>query len=585
MFWNNCSFAKKIAIAFFLVIGGMCTSTLLSQHQQGQMVDSGDLALQKQNYATLLALSESDHLRWTNVLCNWLGQDGKGALKLETDETQCKLGKWLASDDRRTLEKLVPGMAELLVRMAEPHKALHNSARGIEAKAHAGQMDEARALYASQSKPASAAVVALLGQARESADKAADVDRASYHDASTVAVQWSWLLLAVAVAVAVGMGCLLLRTVAAPLAYLAECASRIAADELSLRADIHRSDEIGTLALSLNQMTASLEEKIQVARHTSEQAMESARQVEEALEEARHREEAITHMLSTLEEVTDSSRDIADVLTRETETMASLVNDAVQGCEEQRQLLGESASGMAEINSAAESIAHHAEQSSADASDTLQKAQSGSSVVSNSLTAISDVGVIGQKLAENMQELGRQAEAIGTVMNLISDIADQTNLLALNAAIEAARAGEAGRGFAVVADEVRKLAEKTMNATREVGDSIHSIQSVVQTGISNMEEVTGAVQRSTALVNESGASLQEIVALANANASSIQTIAAASVEQSGSCQSISQNLSHVVDIASNVNNEMGKALEAVHTVVEMTQKMRELVEKAAEAKQ
>src|SRR5574344_1345819 len=135
MFWNNCSFAKKIAIAFFLVIGGMCTSTLLSQHQQGQMVDSGDLALQKQNYATLLALSESDHLRWTNVLCNWLGQDGKGALKLETDETQCKLGKWLASDDRRTLEKLVPGMAELLVRMAEPHKALHNSARGIEAKA------------------------------------------------------------------------------------------------------------------------------------------------------------------------------------------------------------------------------------------------------------------------------------------------------------------------------------------------------------------------------------------------------------------------------------------------------------------
>ena len=110
-------------------------------------------------------------------------------------------------------------------------------------------------------------------------------------------------------------------------------------------------------------------------------------------------------------------------------------------------------------------------------------------------------------------ELGKQAQGIGQILNVISDIADQTNLLALNAAIEAARAGEAGRGFAVVADEVRKLAEKTMTATGEVGEAIRNIQVGTQKNMSNVEQSVQAVVSATALADKSGNALVDIVNL------------------------------------------------------------------------
>ncbi|GKT21909.1 Chemotaxis methyl-accepting receptor like protein, partial [Aduncisulcus paluster] len=100
--------------------------------------------------------------------------------------------------------------------------------------------------------------------------------------------------------------------------------------------------------------------------------------------------------------------------------------------------------------------------------------------------------------------LGQQADSIGHIMSVITDIADQTNLLALNAAIEAARAGEAGRGFAVVADEVRKLAEKTVSATNEVGEAISGIQNGTASSISRMEETSKVVESSTELAGQAG---------------------------------------------------------------------------------
>ncbi|MEL7641784.1 MAG: methyl-accepting chemotaxis protein [Solidesulfovibrio sp.] len=130
------------------------------------------------------------------------------------------------------------------------------------------------------------------------------------------------------------------------------------------------------------------------------------------------------------------------------------------------------------------------------AEDAREKARDGAAVVSDSVAAIGAVQELSAALKQSLASLGGQAEAIGRIMGVISDIADQTNLLALNAAIEAARAGEAGRGFAVVADEVRKLAEKTMAATKEVGQAVERIQSGVSTSISGME--VDAVSRETA---------------------------------------------------------------------------------------
>ena len=112
-----------------------------------------------------------------------------------------------------------------------------------------------------------------------------------------------------------------------------------------------------------------------------------------------------------------------------------------------------------------------------------------------------------------MAELDDHAKAISQIMGVISDIADQTNLLALNAAIEAARAGEAGRGFAVVADEVRKLAEKTMSSTTDVGNAITAIQHSAGQSIQQVEKAVGNVEEATDFSNRSGEALKEIVGM------------------------------------------------------------------------
>jgi methyl-accepting chemotaxis protein len=177
-----------------------------------------------------------------------------------------------------------------------------------------------------------------------------------------------------------------------------------------------------------------------------------------------------------------------------------------------------------------------------------------------------------------MQELGARAEDIGKVMNVISDIADQTNLLALNAAIEAARAGEAGRGFAVVADEVRKLAEKTMNATREVGTSITAIQQSAKTSIHEMGEAVAAISGATELANSSGRALSEIVELATSNSEFVSSIATAAEEQSATSEEINSSIEEVNKIAGETAKGMEGASSSVQELSRMAQELNRITE-------
>jgi methyl-accepting chemotaxis protein len=178
-----------------------------------------------------------------------------------------------------------------------------------------------------------------------------------------------------------------------------------------------------------------------------------------------------------------------------------------------------------------------------------------------------------------MQELGTKAESIGGVMNVISDIADQTNLLALNAAIEAARAGEAGRGFAVVADEVRKLAEKTMSATHEVGENIVAIQQAAEQNIKQVEHAVAAVTQATDLANASGQALTEIVSLAAQNSSVVTSIATAAEEQSATSEEINRSIDEINRITGETADGMVQASAAVQELAQMAQELNTIMDK------
>jgi methyl-accepting chemotaxis protein len=280
----------------------------------------------------------------------------------------------------------------------------------------------------------------------------------------------------------------------------------------------------------------------------------------------------------TMLEVAKNASMISNRVATASEELASQVEEISRGLVMQRAHVESTASAMTEVNSTVLEVAKNAGKASEQSELTRAKATEGAELVSEVTRAINGVNTVALNLQSNMQELGKQAENIGSVMTVISDIADQTNLLALNAAIEAARAGEAGRGFAVVADEVRKLAEKTMSATHEVGDSIKSIQQSAGTNINEMGNATRSIGEATELANQSGAALAEIVKMASDSSSVVSSIATAAEEQSASSEEINRALEEISRVVSDVSKGMIQSSSAVQELSHTAAELRQIIE-------
>ncbi|MCL2123627.1 MAG: methyl-accepting chemotaxis protein [Desulfovibrionaceae bacterium] len=278
-------------------------------------------------------------------------------------------------------------------------------------------------------------------------------------------------------------------------------------------------------------------------------------------------------------QVAHEAMEIADRVAAASEELSAQVEEVSRGAEAQRERVESTATAMNEMNTTVLEVARNAGHASEQSEETHKKADSGSELVNKVVRSINGVNTVALSLQDNMAELGKQAESIGGVMNVISDIADQTNLLALNAAIEAARAGEAGRGFAVVADEVRKLAEKTMQATQEVGSNIQAIQNSARTNISEVTNAVKNIGEATELANASGSALHEIVELASSTSSVVASIATAAEEESATSDEINKALDEVNRIVTETTSAMTEASSAVHDLAQTAQQLKSVMER------
>ncbi len=278
-------------------------------------------------------------------------------------------------------------------------------------------------------------------------------------------------------------------------------------------------------------------------------------------------------------QVAEEALVIADRVAAAAEQLSAQVEQVSNGAEMQRVRVESTATAMHEMNATVLEVARNAGFASEKSEETHMRAENGATLVDKVVHSINGVNSVALGLQENMQGLGRQADNIGGVMNVISDIADQTNLLALNAAIEAARAGEAGRGFAVVADEVRKLAEKTMSATQEVGSSIQAIQNSANNNILDVTNAVKNITEATELANASGDALHEIVALATSNSSLVSSIAAAAEEQSATSEEINSALDDVRRMVVETSEGMIQSSAAVHDLAETAQVLKQVMER------
>ena len=260
-----------------------------------------------------------------------------------------------------------------------------------------------------------------------------------------------------------------------------------------------------------------------------------------------------------MKEIAASSEQMAAGLTRQSQ-QASQVAAAV---EEMSATVTEVASKSSEASHAAKASNEDAAKGGGVVRETVEEMRGIAEQVNQSATAVS--------------QLGRKGEQIGAIISVINDIADQTNLLALNAAIEAARAGEHGRGFAVVADEVRKLAERTTAATKEVAQSIGEIQSETGVAVERIETGSKRVSRGVDLANSAGEALSRIVTSSNSMASMVQSIASASEEQAAASQEIAKSIEAINAVTRESTEGASQASKAAADLSGQAEQLQSLV--------
>ena len=372
---------------------------------------------------------------------------------------------------------------------------------------------------------------------------------------------------------------LLTRAIVRPLAKTQMFAQAVARGELEKELDVYGRDETGMLANDLRSMVVSLKKNIAEAGRKSEEAQKATQEAQAAMsraeEAARQAENAKREgMLAAAARL----EGVAEVISSASAELSVQIGQSDAGARQTAERLTEAATAMNEMNVTVQEVARNASNTAEVSSSTRSQAEQGAQIVRESLNSTERVRQVSLMLKEDMAELNRKAESISSIMNVISDIADQTNLLALNAAIEAARAGEAGRGFAVVADEVRNLAEKTMASTSEVGAAITSIQSSIEKSVRAVDNAAEQIAQTASLAHQSGKALEDIVHNAETAAEEVRAIAAASEQQSATSEEITLNISQVNSISSEVARAMGEATQAVANLARQAKNLSSLID-------
>ena len=274
--------------------------------------------------------------------------------------------------------------------------------------------------------------------------------------------------------------------------------------------------------------------------------------------------------VSSIQATVQGISDIAKQVGFATDDVSSGMKVSQASAIKQSEATSSAAAAIEEVTVSIGEVAAHAKTTVETAAHTGEISRQGAQVTHDACRTIESLADTVRQSAEQVESLGQRSEEISRVTGVIKEIADQTNLLALNAAIEAARAGEAGRGFAVVADEVRKLAERTTRATQEIGEMTQSIQSETQHAVKGMRSGAQQVAEGVHLVNDAEESLRQINAEMEKTSEMVGEISHASDEQQSAMIELAQNVERVSNMTEQnvaVINQTGATVEYLNSVV------------------
>jgi twitching motility protein PilJ len=258
------------------------------------------------------------------------------------------------------------------------------------------------------------------------------------------------------------------------------------------------------------------------------------------------------------------------------ETQATAMHLA-EASEHQAQEIAGASAAINEMAVSIDQVSANASESSAVAERSVAIANKGNEVVHNTITGMDNIREQIQDTSKRIKRLGESSQEIGDIVSLINDIADQTNILALNAAIQASMAGDAGRGFAVVADEVQRLAERSSAATKQIEALVKTIQTDTNEAVISMEQTTSEVVRGARLAQDAGVALEEIEKVSKTLAALIQSISNAARQQASSAGHISNTMNVIQEITSQTSSGTTATAKSIGNLAKMASEMRKSV--------
>ncbi|SFL84775.1 methyl-accepting chemotaxis protein [Pelosinus propionicus] len=437
------------------------------------------------------------HLREIQYYFTGQANDERGFLLTGSQEFRKEIGE--KSDNIKKRIVLLKGLTmtkeqqELLSKIDAAHTRFTQSNYAVIDLYSAGRVEEAKQVSFGDGRKTRKELETDFNQlVTFTLDKAADQKQQAQELAKNIMIG---ILTASAIAISIGilLGLYMARIITKP---IIQMTGHMVSGDLNFAANVTSEDEVGHLIRAFSKMITTLRSMVTDVQSNAEQVAASAEELTASAEESAH---AVNQVATSIMEV-------------------------AQGSDEQVMIVNENIAGIGQLAVSIGQVAVQTNQVSLNAQQAANCAKAGGEAIEAAITQMLQVEQSTVKSAEVIAKLGGHSQEIGQIVDTIANIAGQTNLLALNAAIEAARAGEHGRGFAVVAEEVRKLAEQSQHATKEIGNLIHEIQGDTDKAVQAMRIGSQEVQKGNTAVNLAGQSFNEIAGSVDQVSSQMQDI-------------------------------------------------------------
>lgn len=523
----------KLVGAFAVVLVLMLAMAIVAYYGQQRIVADNRAAIAYMEQSTELAEREVDHVTWMNDLANSFLD--KRVFDGMLDPQGCSFGEWFYDlQDSDYYDKASKEFQRAFDALEQPHIDLHQAGREIIELQEQGKFAAAKQVYDNTAQDARRRFQQNLTEFRDIIEKRRDQKASNAETAAQVASTLNISGLLVSLIVAFALAFAVSRHITNRLAATVKGLNEIAAGDgdLTQRLDAQGKDEIAQLAAAYNQFVDKIQEMVRVSLDSISQIASATQQMRSSAEEDRN--------------------DVA----------------------EQQRRTSEVATAMNEMSASIQEITRNTQETADAARSASEQARKGQRGVSETIDAIHGLSDNVNQSVDSIHALEEQSGRIGQVLEVIRGIADQTNLLALNAAIEAARAGESGRGFTVVAEEVRKLAQKTQDSIGDIQEMVEGIQEGTRKAVESMEGNRDKADHTVEEASNAGATLDEITQVVAKIEEMTTQVASAVEQQSQVAEEVNQNITYISDSAEHTSSSVSNTAEVADRLGQLADELQ-----------